>query len=143
MAGGGGDDSGVLVEAVVVPDVVVFDLASLAAAAGLTVAELTAEVDPNSADLEELCRPFGVGLPAKIKIKVELRAARKVQGETMEAELAAERAALEQQAEQQAAAAQAQTNIEPQAEVGPGSEAVSAELNELTVANQVRARIHT
>ena len=39
--------------------------------------------------------------------------------------------------------AQAQTNIEPQAEVGPGSEAVSAELNELTVANQVHARIHT
>ena len=142
MAGGGGDDGGVLVEAVVVQ---LFDLASLAAAAGLTVAELTAEVDPNSADLEELCRPFGVGLPAKIKIKVELRAARKVQGETREAELAAERAALEQQAEQQAAAAQAQaqTNIEPQADVGPGSEAVSAELNELTVANQVRARIHT
>jgi hypothetical protein len=116
MAGGGGDDSGVLVEAVVVPDVVVFDLASLAAAAGLTVAELTAEVDPNSADLEELCRSFGVGLPAKIKIKVELRAARKVQGETREAELAAERAALEQPAAaelQQPALAAAQAEARP------------------------------
>jgi hypothetical protein len=84
-ADGVGDDGGRLVEAVVVPvgaadgGAAVFDLASLAVVAGLTVAELAAEVDPDGADLEALCRSYGAGLPAKIKVKAELRAARGAQ----------------------------------------------------------------
>jgi hypothetical protein len=54
----------------------VSDLASLAVAAGLTVADLVAEVDPDSAEIDELCQGLGAGLAAKIKIKAELRVAR-------------------------------------------------------------------
>jgi hypothetical protein len=56
----------------------VADLAGLAAASELTVADLAAEVDPDGADFGELCQSYGVTVTARIKIKGQLRAARAV-----------------------------------------------------------------